>query len=169
MRVFPRFSNLEDMGYTKLHCRLGLLMLHDYYVDDNALFRFLMHKSAWQINDTAHLLEASDDATRQELNAHPPRIQDLHDWLTQRFRRKDQPDFAIDIETEPSRRRLGMQLDQVRFFLPDQAKTLYDAGSLLHNCVGSYAERMRCGETHIILMANDQGRLVAVADRKSVV
>ena len=161
MRVFPRFSNLEDMGYTKIHCRQGLLMLRDYYMDDNALFRFLMHKSAWWIDDTARLLEASDAATQEELSAHPPRIQNLHDWLTQRFRRKDQPDFAIDIETEPIRRRLGMQLDQVRFFLPDQAKTLYAAGSLLHNCVGSYAERMRCGETHIVLMTNDRGRLVA--------
>ena len=54
-----------------------------------------------------------------------------------------------------------MQLDRIRFFLPDQAKTLYDAGEALHNCVGSYASRMRNGETNIVLMANTQGRLIA--------
>ena len=59
------------------------------------------------------------------------------------------------------RRRLAMQQDRIQFFLPDCSKVLYDAGKTLHNCVGTYAQRVRNGETHIVLMSDDRGKLVA--------
>ena len=160
MKAFPHFSDSEDMGYTRVHAHPGLLNIRDYYTE-NDLLRLITRSRSWVVNDAARLITDASNAILAELRAHPPRIQDLHDWLALMQRRENQPDFAIDVETEPIRRRLGMQLDRIRFFLPDQAKTLYDAGEALHNCVGSYASRMRNGETNIVLIANTQGRLIA--------
>ena len=59
-----------------------------------------------------------------------------------------------------------MQMERIRFILPERSQELYDAGDALHNCVGSYADRVREGKTHIVLMADDRGKLTACIEVK---
>ena len=54
-----------------------------------------------------------------------------------------------------------MQMERIRFILPERSQELYDAGDALHNCVSSYADRVRDGKTHIVLMVDDRGKLTA--------
>ena len=59
-----------------------------------------------------------------------------------------------------------MQADRVKFFLPEHSSVLYEAGDTLHNCVGTYARRVRDGETSIVLMTDDRGKLTACIEVK---
>ena len=112
------------------------------------------------------MLNVLGDAARRELIRRPPRIRDLHDTLVQIRRRETHPDYAFDNDIAPIRRRLAMQMERIRFILPERSQELYNAGDVLHNCVGSYADRVRDGKTHIILMTDDRGKLTACIEVK---
>ena len=134
---------------------------------DLEILRFLQHTSGWYtIHDTIHMLGSLSDTAREDLYRHLPSLRDLHDTLVRIRRREQNPDYAFDNNIAPIRRRLSMQLDHIRFYLPERSKTLYDAGIALHNCVSSYAGRVRDGETHIVLMADECGKLVACIEVK---
>ena len=107
------------------------------------------------------MLDLLGETSYTELRQHPPKIRDLHDTLVALRNKEKHPDYTFDNETAPIRRRLAMQQDRIQFFLPECSRVLYDAGKTLHNCVGTYAQSVRKGETNIVLMSDDRGKLVA--------
>lgn len=160
MQAFPLFRDLQG-PYSAYPLDNNLMLLKGMYPDLEIL-RFLQHASDWYtIHDTIHMLGSLSDTAREDLYRHLPRLQDLHDTLVRIRRREQNPDYAFDNDIAPIRRRLAMQMDRIRFILPERSQELYDAGDALHNCVGTYADRVRHGRTHIVLMADDRGKLTA--------
>lgn len=166
MQSFPLFRDPAHGPYYAFPLDDNLMLLKGMYPDLEIL-RFLQHTSGWYtIHDTIHMLGSLSDTAREDLYRHLPSLRDLHDTLVRIRRREQNPDYAFDNNIAPIRRRLSMQLDHIRFYLPERSKTLYDAGIALHNCVSSYAGRVRDGETHIVLMADECGKLVACIEVK---
>ena len=160
MQAFPLFGdhdNGEQRGYPLDDT---LMRLKDFYTDAEIL-RFLRRSSEHSVRDSLQMLDLLGEASYTELRQHPPKIRDLHDTLVALRNKERHPDYAFDNKTAPIRRRLAMQQDRIQFFLPECSRVLYDAGKTLHNCVGSYAQKVRKGETHIVLMSDDRGKLVA--------
>lgn len=166
MQALPLFSNHTHGDRTGYPLEDKLMLLKDMYAGVDIL-RFLRHSRDWYlVQDTVNMLNVLGDAARRELIRRPPRIRDLHDTLVQIRRRETHPDYAFDNDIAPIRRRLAMQMVRIRFILPERSQELYDAGDALHNCVGSYADQVRDGKTHIILMADDRGKLTACIEVK---
>jgi hypothetical protein len=58
-------------------------------------------------------------------------------------------------------KRLSMQTERLRFFLPKESLELLEAGTELHNCVASYGEAMKNNRKWVVLVADDRGKLAA--------
>lgn len=95
-----------------------------------------------------------------ELKRNKIRIRDLHDWLVEKHRLERNPVCRFE-NTEPIRKRLAMQTDLINFFIPNHSEDLVYTGKNLHNCVGTYINRVRDGQTHIVLVADYRGKLIA--------
>lgn len=164
MAAYGQYCRLISNGISVVRLREYLHVpvpkLRQCYTD-RELIQFLSINRNWLIEDTFRMLDQAGDTTMEMLCRHPPRIRDLHDWLVERLKAEARPDYAFNNALDPIRRRLAMQANRVKFFLPDHSSVLYTAGDLLHNCVGSYAQKVRKGETHIVLMSDDRGKLVA--------
>lgn len=165
-RLVARNSS-NGISVTKLHEYLHVPMtkLRQSYTD-RELIQFLSIERNWLIEDTFRMLDQAGDTTLEMLRRRPPRIRDLHDWLVERLKAEARPDYAFNNALDPIRRRLAMQVNRVKFFLPDHSSVLYTAGDLLHNCVGTYAQRVRDGETNIVLMTDDRGKITACIEVK---
>lgn len=60
-----------------------------------------------------------------------------------------------------------MQLDSVKFYLPENSDILQKVGLQMRNCVASYAERVYKGQTNIVLMTDDIGKLKVCIEVKN--
>ena len=160
MQAFPLFGDHDCGGQRRYPLDDTLTWLKEFYTDTEIL-RFLRRSSDYVVRDTLRMLDLLGETSYAELRQHPPKIRDLHDTLVALRNKEKHPDYTFDNETTPIRRRLAMQQDRIQFFLPECSRVLYDAGKTLHNCVGTYAQRVRKGETHIVLMSDDRGKLVA--------
>lgn len=82
----------------------------------------------------------------------------MHDWLVDVWDAQANPNYDLAVP-EAIVRRVEMQKDTIKFFVPDTAYKLKAAGKELHNCVGSYADSVLEGECCIVLVADDLGKL----------
>nr|DAS58748.1 MAG TPA: PcfJ like protein [Caudoviricetes sp.] len=165
MQAFPLFAH-PTSGSRVLLGSDKLLLLKGMYSDLDILRFLQFDRDGFLVHDTVRMLDDASDAAQAELRRHPPSIRSLHDVLVQIRRREEYPDYIFDNDIAPVRRRLAMQLDRVHFYLPERSFALRDAGDVLHNCVGTYAKQVRDGETHIVLMADERGKLVACIEVK---
>lgn len=160
MQAFPYFENSRGRGFEKHGMDARLSRLKDMYTELDIL-RMLKDTDPNTVHDMLSMLHRLGDESRAALYRDPPSIGDLHDILVLLHRREMCPDYTFDNDLAPIRRRLAMQFDRVQFFLPEHSMTLLKAGEKLHNCVSSYAQRVRDGETNIVLMSDDRGKLIA--------
>lgn len=94
------------------------------------------------------------------------KLKELHDWLIMAL--KDQQDNGFALEApEHIKRRLAMQTESLKFFLPKHTDDLVEASDKLHNCVRTYGDRVYNGECNIVLMTDDIGKLVACLEVKN--
>jgi len=82
----------------------------------------------------------------------------MHEWLVDAWEAQAYPNYDLAVP-EAIVRRLEMQKETIKFFVPDTAYRLKAAGKELHNCVGSYANSVLDGECCIVLVADDLGKL----------
>ena len=88
------------------------------------------------------------------------KLDSVHDWLTEKIYEQNHPDYSLNIP-EPIKKRLEMQKDSLKFFLPDTAYELRAGGKEFHNCVYRYAKEASNAMCCIAFMADDKGKLVA--------
>lgn len=94
------------------------------------------------------------------------KFSELHNWLATKVVEQMKVGFNFDVP-EHIQRRLMMQKDSIRFFLPDKSTELSTAGKELHNCVGTYVMDMAANKLQIVLVADDNGKLVACLEIKN--
>lgn len=111
-----------------------------------------------ELNDTVNLMNCMPPEILAR--ARSVKMKDLHDFLSVEYAKYKERDYDLEVP-EAVVRRLAMQMDQVKFFLPTRNAEL-QAGSLeFHNCVKTYAERVHAGKCQIVYMTDDRGKLTA--------
>ena len=112
----------------------------------------------YALSDTARLMEAVPEGIRA--GARKVKLKRLHDWLCQEYEKYKERDYDLEVP-DAVVRRLAMQMDQVKFFLPTRNAQLQAGSKAFHNCVRTYAERVHQGVCQIVYMTDDRGKLTA--------
>ena len=112
------------------------------------------------MKDTARMLNVMLPEHVADLIRKKPRLRELHDMCTDIINEERHPHVEFDND-DPIRRRLAMQTDMVKFFLPKASEDLCRAGATLCNCVGGYVNRVNDKHTNVVLVTDDRGKLVA--------
>lgn len=111
-----------------------------------------------------HVLDIKDMTQRLAIERHGDmwnvKLKKLHDWLVEALREQREKGFELH-PSDVIKRRLAMQMDSIKFFLPEHVNDLVSASEEMHNCVRTYGERIISGSCNIILMTDDRGKLVA--------
>ena len=120
-----------------------------------------LRRLEWQeLEDTKRMLEILLPERRDAFWRERPKLKDLHAALVQATKHQREEGFPLEVP-EHIRRRLTMQVDQLRFYLPEHSRELMQIGDELHNCVRTYDENMRVGKSYIVPVTDDNGKLVA--------
>ena len=119
------------------------------------IVRLVEGSEGYQLADCLRLFEQIGDV---DLNLRGVRLRDLHDHLTKQqwLQRHENIKFNVP---EHIIRRMAMQTDRLKFFLPKESMDLFEAGKSLHNCVGSYGQSVGNNQKWIVLAADDKGKL----------
>ena len=115
------------------------------------------------LRDTANMYRGIPEKVKSE--ASKVKLKHLHDWLVEKRKRLDVEGFTLDVP-EHVVRRLQMQVDQTKFYLPNHSDELQKGSDIFHNCVRTYSRRVLEGECQIVYMSNDDGKLVACLEVK---
>lgn len=113
-----------------------------------------------ELEDCITMYGQLNDAHRQKFHEMTFKGRQLHDVLARVHGEQGEVEHDLNIP-EHVVKRLGMQLDSVQFFIPQSNISLKNIGVKLHNCVGSYAARVKAGDIYIVGMTDDRGKLVA--------
>lgn len=110
------------------------------------------------LRDTSFMMQEASAKARA--GAKKVKLKNLHDYLVMQRRQEAKEGYNLEVP-EHIVRRLSMQLDQVKFFLPQKSIDLTSGGNIFHNCVGTYARRVKEGYCQIVFMTDDRGKLTA--------
>lgn len=131
--------------------------------DGKQIMNYLRHVARMddgyrELNDTVSLMNrVPPEINRRAMGV---KLKHVHDFLAAEYAKYKDRDYDLEVP-EAVIRRLGMQLDQVRFFLPTRNAELQAGSREFRNCVKTYAERVHRGECQIVYMTDDRGKLVA--------
>ena len=169
MRLFKAIENIpknnrSDFG--ECRCRYhgnwikslfkhGTRLIPTYGI--HGLVRLVEGEEKYQLDDCLNLLDLIKESN---LNPRGIRLRDLHDHLTKLHWRQEHPNIKFDVP-EHIIRRMTMQSDRLKFFLPKESMELFEAGKSLHNCVASYGKAVKDRQKWIVLVADDKGKLTA--------
>lgn len=95
---------------------------------------------------------------------------ELHDWLSYAHKKQNHENIKFRAPAHVIKR-LSMQTDRLKFFLPKESLELLAAGHNLNNCVASYSQSVAKNQEHIVLVTDDDGKLVAclgIRDRQLI-
>jgi hypothetical protein len=130
---------------------------------DREIVSFLETGGVGLTKDILRLYCKLDKNYRRRLFREKVKISKLHNWLVDTYnaqRDKGLQNVPLAVP-EHIARRLTMQLDTIKFYLPETSKALLRAGRELRNCVASYTDRINQREATIVFMSNDKGKLIA--------
>ena len=149
------YHTLPDI--TEAYELLGLLKEH---YPTRSVIAFLKRTGTGMISDTNRLFASLEKKRHAAFWAAKPKPKELHDRLVEALRAQREEGFALEVP-EAIRRRFMMQMDSLKFFLPEHTKELIRASNELHNCVRTYDGKVASGECNIVFMADDKGKLTA--------
>ncbi|AEG59356.1 PcfJ domain-containing protein [Desulforamulus ruminis] len=121
-----------------------------------------MVEEAREINlrDCIRLHQQLNEENRERLKTEKVRLKELHDWMARTHRRQNHVNLKFEVPDHIIKR-LSMQKDKIKFFMPKESLELLEAGAELHNCVASYGKAMKDNTQWIVLVADDKGKLAA--------
>lgn len=148
-----------EKSYAFAEQSLNFLRLASDRYKNNAAYFLIKHYSPSDIADCSGMYFKLIPETQNLLWAEKPSIAQMHDWLVEKWDAQKNKDYSLQIPKHVVKR-LAMQKDRLKFFLPETARELRMVGNKLHNCVGSYAERALAGKCTIAVMTDDEGKLL---------
>lgn len=118
-----------------------------------------------QLWDCVTLLQQLNPENKEALKDGTVRLRDLHDWMSLRHKKQTHKNLKFDVPNHIIKR-LSMQTDRLKFFMPKESLELLEAGHTLHNCVASYGQAMKDNSKWIVLVADDKGKLAVCLEIK---
>ena len=112
-------------------------------------------------SDSADLFSKLSEANQELAIQSKCRISGIHDMLAGLHRKQKDENYRIDVP-DYIKKRLEMQLGQLKFYLPEDSHSMIEAGEKLRNCLSIYSEKVKSGVAHIVLMTDEKkGKLTA--------
>ena len=127
---------------------------------EEGIIRLVGQYQQLQTIDCFRLYNQLNDTNKKVLLQNPVRLRELHDWISITHARQDHKNEKFEVPAHIIKR-LSMQKNRLKFFLPKESIELLEAGHTLHNCVAGYSRAMQSNSEWIVLVADDKGRLVA--------
>jgi len=129
------------------------------------IVRLVEDYMAMQLWDCVTLFRQLNADNRQALKDGSVRLRDLHDWMSLSHKRQSHKNLKFDVPDHIIKR-LSMQTDRLKFFMPKESMELLEAGHELHNCVASYGQAMKDNSKWIVLVSDDKGKLAVCLEIK---
>lgn len=148
-----------ERSYAFAELSLNFLKIASDRYKKNAAYFLIKHYSPSEIDDCSRMYFKLVAETQELLWIEKPSIAQMHDWLVEKWDAQKNKDYSLQIP-EHVVKRLAMQKDRLKFFLPETAHELRMVGNKLHNCVGSYANNVLNGKCAVVAMTDDEGKLL---------
>jgi len=129
------------------------------------IVRLVEEAEGLQTYDCMRLYQQLNAANKKALEVEGVRLRNLHDWMSLRHKMQTHVNMKFDVPDHIIKR-LSMQTDRLKFFMPKESMELLEAGHELHNCVASYGKAMKDNTKWIVLVADDKGKLAVCLEIK---
>jgi len=176
-RLVEAFKLCNNYDFAmRVHAGLKTLMIKRNYISNDELMAFLACMRSYygevgvvQLVETPEELDMFDclrlyrqlnEANKLAIVEEKVKLKDLHDWMAKKHRRQNHSNMAFNVPDHIVKR-LSMQTNRLKFFLPKESFELLEAGEELHNCVASYGKDVKDNARWIVLIADDKGKLAA--------
>lgn len=161
MQLFYGLPNAIPRGWTRYPEGLrGFLRSMKRLYGEAGIARLACEAQELNLNDCVQLYRQLNRVNKKALAAEKVRLRDLHDWMSLRHKKQNHVNVKFSVPNHIAKR-LSMQKDRLKFFLPAESMELLEAGHALHNCVGSYGKAMKDNRLWVVLVTDDRGKLVA--------
>ncbi len=162
IQLFYGFQELDWEYHDGLYSLLDAVK--KLYGEDG-LIRLVSKPKELNLRDCARLYNQLDNKNKKDLQTEDVKLRDLHDWMSLRHKKQSHTNIKFSVPDHIVKR-LSMQRDRLKFFLPKESMQLLEAGHQLNNCVGSYGINMKDNKLWIVLVADDNGKLAACLEIK---
>ncbi|HWR06160.1 PcfJ domain-containing protein [Sporomusa sp.] len=152
------YTGRHTESYFEIVIKFARKMVSVY--GEDGVVRMVENGEKINITDCKRLYDLLNRENKAALTDEKPRGRDLHDWLSKKHQGQLHPNVKLEVP-EHIVRRMAMQREKLSFFLPKESMELLDAGRSLHNCVASYGNAVRKGDSWVVLVADDNGKLAA--------
>lgn len=132
---------------------------------EDGIVRFAENAKEYDLKDCIRLYNQLENENKEILRAKRIRLRELHDWLAIVHKRQRHVNIPLNVP-EHIVRRLSMQTNSLKFFVPKESIELLEAGHMLHNCVAGYSEDMSQGRLYIVVVTDDKGKYQACLEIK---
>lgn len=132
---------------------------------EDAITRLVENYQSLQLIDCTNLWLSLNKENRKAFKTEKVKLRDLHDWMSLRHKKQNHVNLKFDVPDHIVKR-LSMQANRLKFFLPEESMQLLEAGVELHNCIASYGRAMKDNSKWIVLVADDNGKLAACLEVK---
>ncbi|GAB4272086.1 PcfJ domain-containing protein [Thermincola ferriacetica] len=160
IRLFEGLRKLGDVSSPPNKNLIKFLHVMKVLYGEVGIVRLVENHREVQIWDCVRLYQQLNKENRKALKTESVKLRNLHDWLSLRHQKQEHVNLKFDVPKHIVKR-LSMQKDRLKFFLPKESMQLLEAGHELHNCVASYGPAMKDNKKWIVLVADDKGKLAA--------
>lgn len=120
--------------------------------------RYVRKKGSGHLKDITYMFSTVPKEVQEK--ALKVKMKDLHDWLVNEKKKIEEAGYSLEVP-EHVVKRLQMQMDMVKFYLPNHSNELKHGSDVFHNCVRTYSRRVLEKQCQIVYMTDDNGKLTA--------
>ena len=135
------------------------------YYGEPGIIRLVVDYKELRTRDCINLYNQLNPENKQALVDEKVKLRDLHDWMSLRHKKQTHVNLKFNVPDHIIKR-LSMQTDRLKFFMPKESMELLEAGHTLNNCVASYGQAMKDNSKWIVLVADDKGKLAVCLEIK---
>lgn len=155
-RALSKLSNENTVNETLFKFLQNMKQLYG----ETGIVHFVEKAKEWNLWDCINLYKQLNAENKKAIKTEKVRLRDLHDWMSLRHKQQSHKNLKFEIPDHIVKR-LSMQTERLKFFLPNESMELLEAGHQLHNCIASYVPAMFERIKYIVLIADDKGKLAA--------
>jgi DNA-directed RNA polymerase subunit RPC12/RpoP len=126
---------------------------------------FAENAEKYNLKDCIRLYNQLNDENKANFKTEKIRQREMHDWLMLTHRTQTHVNMNLNVP-EHVVKRLSMQTDKLKFFVPQESIELLETGCKLNNCVAGYSSRMAEGTLYIVVVTDDKGKYQACLEIK---
>ena len=135
------------------------------FYGEPGIVRLITDYKELRTRDCINLYNQLNPENKQALVDEKVKLRDLHDWMSLRHKKQTHVNLKFNVPDHIIKR-LSMQTDRLKFFMPKESMELLEAGHTLNNCVASYGQAMKDNSKWIVLVADDKGKLAVCLEIK---